>query len=110
MTGTIVTTMLAEDADAGWEAMAPYFLHDMNTYGRWLEASGMVGPYHTTTLGELRSTGAYRVVTPEAFAEELRAMGDFAFAMFHPMVGGIPPQQAWESLRLFDERVLPALR
>ena len=52
----------------------------------------------------MKSTGAYRVVTPEAFAEELRAMGDFAFAMLHPMVGGLPPERAWESLRLFDER------
>jgi alkanesulfonate monooxygenase SsuD/methylene tetrahydromethanopterin reductase-like flavin-dependent oxidoreductase (luciferase family) len=110
MTGNIVTTVLAEDADAGWEAMAPYFLHDMNTYGQWLEKGGMIGPYRTTTAGELKSTGAYRVVTPEAFAEELRAMGDFAFAMLHPMVGGIPPERAWESLRLFDERVLQALR
>jgi hypothetical protein len=30
--------------------------------------------------------------------------------MLHPMVGGIPPERAWQSLRLFDERVLQALR
>jgi hypothetical protein len=36
-------------------------------------------------------------------------MGDLAFAMLHPMVGGIPPVKAWESLRLFDEQVVPAL-
>jgi hypothetical protein len=82
----------------------------MNTYGQWLEKGGMIGPYRTTTAGDLKSTGAYRVVTPEALAEELRPMGDFAFAMLHPMVGGIPPERAWESLRLFDDRVLQALR
>jgi len=109
MVGQIVTTVLAEDADAGWDELAPYFLHDMNTYGGWLEKSGMVGPYHTTTLDDLKATGSYRVVTPEAFVEELRPMGEFAFAMFHPMVGGIPPERAWQSLRLFDEQVLPAL-
>jgi alkanesulfonate monooxygenase SsuD/methylene tetrahydromethanopterin reductase-like flavin-dependent oxidoreductase (luciferase family) len=110
MTGQIVNTMLAADADQGWDALAPYFLHDMNTYGGWLEKSAMKGPYHTTSLDDLKATGAYRVVTPEAFVEELAPMGDFAFAMFHPMVGGIPPAQAWESLRLFDEQVLPAFQ
>ncbi|HEX3454942.1 MAG TPA: LLM class flavin-dependent oxidoreductase, partial [Gaiellaceae bacterium] len=105
----MVNTVLAEDPDAAWDDLAPYFLHDMNTYGSWLESNGMDGPYHTTTLDDLAATGAYRIVTPDAFAEELRPMGDFAFAMFHPMVGGIPPAQAWESLQLFDEVVVPAL-
>ena len=105
----LVTTVLAEDPDKAWDELVPYFLHDMNTYGAWLEDNGMDGPYHTTTLDELAGTGAYRVITPEAFVEELRPMGDFAFAMFHPMVGGIPPEKAWESLQLYDEVVVPAL-
>lgn len=105
----IVNVVLAEDPEKAWEELSPYFLHDMNTYGEWLESSGMVGPYHTTTPGELRDTGAYRVVTPHAFAGELQQMGDFAFAMFHPMVGGIPPERAWESLHLFEDKVLPAV-
>jgi alkanesulfonate monooxygenase SsuD/methylene tetrahydromethanopterin reductase-like flavin-dependent oxidoreductase (luciferase family) len=105
----IVNTVIAEDPDRAWDELAPYFLHDMNTYGGWLEDNGMDGPYATTTLDDLAATGAYRIVTPDAYAEELRPMGDFALAMFHPMVGGIPPAQAWESLRLFDEVVVPAL-
>jgi alkanesulfonate monooxygenase SsuD/methylene tetrahydromethanopterin reductase-like flavin-dependent oxidoreductase (luciferase family) len=109
MTGQIVNTVLAKDADAGWEEFAPYFLHDMNTYGAWLENSGLTGPYWTTTPDELKATGAYRVVTPAALVDELRAMGEFALALLHPMVGGIPPQQAWESLQLFDQEVRPAL-
>jgi alkanesulfonate monooxygenase SsuD/methylene tetrahydromethanopterin reductase-like flavin-dependent oxidoreductase (luciferase family) len=105
----VVNTVLAVDPDKAWDELVPYFLHDMNSYGAWLEGNGMDGPYHTTSLDQLADTGAYRVVTPEVFAEELRPMGDFAFAMFHPMVGGIPPEIAWESLRLFDEVVTPAL-
>jgi alkanesulfonate monooxygenase SsuD/methylene tetrahydromethanopterin reductase-like flavin-dependent oxidoreductase (luciferase family) len=110
MTGQLVSTVLAEDVDLGWDTFAPYFLHDMNTYGDWLETSGTKGPYWTTTLDQLRDTGAYRVVTPATLVDELRAMGDFAVTVLHPMVGGIPPKLAWESLRLFDQEVLPALR
>jgi len=105
----MVTTVLAEDPDAAWDELLPYFSHDMNTYGSWLEAAGMQGPYRTMTADELRASGSYQVISPDAMVEELRAMGDFAFTMLHPMVGGIPPEKAWESLHLFDEQVLPAL-
>ena len=33
----------------------------------------------------------------------------FPFALFHPMCGGIPPELAWSSLRLFEHEVLPRL-
>jgi hypothetical protein len=29
--------------------------------------------------------------------------------MLHPMCGGMPPELAWSSLRLFEKQVLPAL-
>jgi alkanesulfonate monooxygenase SsuD/methylene tetrahydromethanopterin reductase-like flavin-dependent oxidoreductase (luciferase family) len=109
MPSVMVVTVLAEDADKGWDELQPYFLHDMNTYGGWLEAAGMVGPYRTTAPADLKATGGYRVVTPETYIEELRGMGPMAFAFFQPMVGGIPPEKAWESLRLFESEVLPAL-
>jgi alkanesulfonate monooxygenase SsuD/methylene tetrahydromethanopterin reductase-like flavin-dependent oxidoreductase (luciferase family) len=109
MPSTVTTTVLSDDPEAGWDELEPYFLHDMNTYGSWLETSGMVGPYWTCTPEELKTSGAYRVVSPQAYVEELQGMGPAAVAFFHPMVGGIPPAQAWASLRLFEEQVLPAL-
>jgi len=29
---------------------------------------------------------------------------------FNPLEGGIPPELAWQSLRLFEDEVLPNLR
>jgi hypothetical protein len=29
---------------------------------------------------------------------------------FHPLCGGISPELAWQSLKLFSDRVLPALQ
>jgi hypothetical protein len=64
-------------------------------FGPSLGSSGEMrtGPYWTISLDEVQATGAYWVVTPAALVEELRAMGDFAVALLHPMVGGIPPQR-----------------
>jgi hypothetical protein len=33
--GETTTVALAADADKGWEQMAPYFRHEMNSYGAW---------------------------------------------------------------------------
>ena len=103
---------LAEDPDAGWEAIAPYALHEVNAYGKWMVEAGTAatGGYQPVADAEaLRQTGQYRVITPDQFVAELQAGGPFAFAVFHPMMGGIPPVLAWESLRLFERQVLPRL-
>ncbi len=102
------TVALAEDADRGWEQMAPYFLHETNAYGRWQAQDDVASPYHTVSdTDALRATGQYRVVTPEEFVAEQKA-SPFPFAFFHPMCGGMPVELAWSSLRLFETDVLPA--
>jgi len=105
----VVTTFLAEDPDEAWPRLLPFFLHETNAYGRWLADAGMEGPYRVSTADEVRTDGRYRIVPPDDYAAELRAMGERAFAFFHPMVGGTPPAMAWECLRLYEERVLPQL-
>jgi len=99
---------LAEDPDAGWEQMAPYFLHETNAYGTWQAQDDIASPFHTAEdTDQLRSTGQYRVVTPEQFIDEQKA-SPFPFALFHPLCGGMPIDLAWSSLRLFEREVLPA--
>jgi alkanesulfonate monooxygenase SsuD/methylene tetrahydromethanopterin reductase-like flavin-dependent oxidoreductase (luciferase family) len=99
---------LADDPEAGWAAMAPYFLHEMNAYGTWQAQDAVATPYRKTDgTDELRKSGQYRVMTPEQFVSEQRS-APFAFAMFHPLCGGMPPDLAWSSLTLFEHRVLPA--
>jgi hypothetical protein len=36
-------------------------------------------------------------------------MGDFDALMFHPLMGGLDPEVAWENLKLFETEVLPHL-
>jgi alkanesulfonate monooxygenase SsuD/methylene tetrahydromethanopterin reductase-like flavin-dependent oxidoreductase (luciferase family) len=99
---------LAEDTERGWMQLAPYFRHEMDSYGAWQQASGIASPYFAVKdLDELRATGLYAVLTPDEYVAELKA-AVFPFALLHPMCGGIPPELAWSSLRLFEHEVLPA--
>ncbi|HWD52666.1 MAG TPA: LLM class flavin-dependent oxidoreductase [Acidimicrobiales bacterium] len=99
---------LAEDPETGWERMAPFFLHETNAYGRWQAEDDIASPFRSVAdVDELRTTGQYRVLTPEQFVEEHEG-SPFPFALFHPMCGGMPVDLAWSSLRLFERDVLPA--
>jgi alkanesulfonate monooxygenase SsuD/methylene tetrahydromethanopterin reductase-like flavin-dependent oxidoreductase (luciferase family) len=100
---------LADDPDAGWEMMAPFFLHETNSYGAWNAEAGLSAYSRFDGTDELRGSGQYRVVTPAQFVTEQQA-SPFAFALFHPLCGGMPIELAWSSLRLFEEEVLPAFR
>ena len=44
------------------------------------------------------------------FVEKARAMGPLEPLLLHPLAGGMDPELSWESLRLMESRVLPALR
>ena len=102
--------MLCRDPRDGWEELAPYFLHEANAYGAWEATRAGEGLHQQAAdAAALRKTGVYRVLTPQDYLAELQAAGPAAFAMLHPMVGGIPPELAWRHLRLFEHEVLPGL-
>src|SRR6266508_2237427 len=89
---------------------AAYAMHEANAYGAWMSESGVgaAGGYEPVADADtLRRTGQYRVLTPDELVAELQAKGPFGFTLFHPLVGGVPPEMAWESLRLFEAEVLP---
>lgn len=106
--GSIRTVALAEDTDSGWARMAPFFLHETNAYGVWQAQDEIASPYRiVATAQELEKSGQYAVLTPDELVDELRD-APFPFAMFHPLCGGMPIDLAWSSLRLFEQRVIPA--
>jgi alkanesulfonate monooxygenase SsuD/methylene tetrahydromethanopterin reductase-like flavin-dependent oxidoreductase (luciferase family) len=101
---------LATDPEEGWEQIAPYALHEVNAYGHWMADNGVgaLGGYAPVAdADELKTTGQYRVLTPEQLLEELAAKGPYHALALHPMVGGIPPELAWSSLHLLEHEVLP---
>lgn len=108
--GDSTVTILAADPDATWAAIAPYALHEANAYGAWATAAGAATGYRgAADADELRASGQYRVVTPDELLADLAHKGPFGFVLLHPMLGGIPPDLAWEGLHLFEQEVLPRL-
>lgn len=101
---------LAEDPAAAWRQIAPHALHENNAYARWIEATGGSGPYlRAESADELRRSGRYLVLTPEELVDRLRALAPATAVTLHPLMGGLDPDLAWESLHLLESRVLPAV-
>ena len=103
---------VATDVERAWEQIGPHAMHEANAYGAWMQESGIgvEGGYQSfASIEELRASGQYRVLTPEQLVNELKGGGPFASCTTHPMMGGIPPAVAWESLELIAREVMPAL-
>lgn len=104
-------SFVAEEPDAYWEKIAPHVQHETNMYAKWAEQAQVFSPYkHYDDTDALRESGAYRVYRPVELIDAARQMIDAQPIMFHPLCGGIEPDTAWASLKLFEDAVLPALK
>lgn len=101
--------MLARDPERVWQQIGRHAEYDAMTYAAWQE-DGVVSDWAVPgaqTWKQLRDSGRYAVVTP---AECLALATRDGQLLLHPLMGGIEPELAWESLRLFEAEVLPSLR
>lgn len=104
-------TFVAQDPDEYWDSIARHVQHETNIYARWARESNAFSPYkHFDDTDALRASGAYRVYRPQELIEAAREMPAAQPIMFHPLCGGIPPEQGWRSLQLFMDEVMPTLR
>jgi alkanesulfonate monooxygenase SsuD/methylene tetrahydromethanopterin reductase-like flavin-dependent oxidoreductase (luciferase family) len=104
--------MVSEDPDATWDQIGPNVLYDNQTYEAWQDPpqAFLTVAYGARTWQDVRASGIYRVVTPDECVELVHEQGDFGALLLHPLMGGIPPELAWESLELFEHKVLPRVR
>ena len=63
-----------------------------------------------TDADSLRASGTYAVLTPDECIAMAQAKGPMDALLFHPLMGGLDPAFAWESLELFATKVLPFIR
>lgn len=102
---------VAADPDSFWDALAPHALHENNEYGKWYSDWDAWNSYETEVDADaLRQSGRYRIVTPAELIDMCRAMDSERSITLHPLVAGFDPNLAWDSLRLIEHEVLPALR
>jgi alkanesulfonate monooxygenase SsuD/methylene tetrahydromethanopterin reductase-like flavin-dependent oxidoreductase (luciferase family) len=98
--------MISNDPVKTWELIAPAALYDAETYASWQDdtaRSDWVVP-DLQSVDDLRDSGRYLVLTPAECIELVQRDGGIRF---HPLMGGIEPALAWESLHLFETAVLP---
>jgi alkanesulfonate monooxygenase SsuD/methylene tetrahydromethanopterin reductase-like flavin-dependent oxidoreductase (luciferase family) len=106
---------VTEDPERDWPRLAPFFLSAIGRYLLWTTESARSGRpssaiYSIHSEEELRSSPAYRVVTPDECVELIAGLGDDAVVRLHPGWGGYSPELASSSLELFATRVLPRVR
>jgi len=99
---------VSEDPERDWQRIAPHALYDAQTYASWQtpdQRSQMHVEGHT--LDDVKQSGAYTVLTPD---DTVKLAQDTGRVILHPLMGGMDPALGWESLRLFEEKVLPRIR
>ena len=102
---------LHEDPDKAWAELGRHILWEAVTYGGWsrgIAHSSMHLP-GVQTLDEVKASGRYRFLTPEQLIAEVRECADYGPIIFHPLVGGMPVEEAWRSVQLLTDKVLPQL-
>lgn len=102
---------IAEDPDAAWAQIAPHALHETNAYGKWMsESMGSGAVYKAAEDADaLRASGAYQVVTPDQCLDIAKQLGRGGRLVLSPLMGGMSPTLGWESLELFESKVMPHL-
>jgi alkanesulfonate monooxygenase SsuD/methylene tetrahydromethanopterin reductase-like flavin-dependent oxidoreductase (luciferase family) len=100
--------MLSEHPARTWQAIRRHAEYDATTYAAWQE-DGVVSDWAVpgaSSWQELRDSGRYAVLTPQECVALAARDGQLTL---HPLMGGIGPELAWESLRLFETGVRPHL-
>jgi alkanesulfonate monooxygenase SsuD/methylene tetrahydromethanopterin reductase-like flavin-dependent oxidoreductase (luciferase family) len=105
--GTVMSAFVARDPDAAWKTMGPYLLHDAQAYAAWLGDENQSSSKSVARDVEaLRAeNGPYRIFSVD---EAVAYMSQRGPLLTQPLCGGLPPELAWESLRLIVDEVMPA--
>lgn len=99
-----------EDPDAAWADYGEHFLNEAIEYSSW-KTEGVNRPleFASDSIDGLREEKRYEIITPAECMARHRERTDF-FAAIHPLIGGMPLDAAWTSLKLYAEQVVQPLR
>ncbi len=104
----VMSAYVARDPAKAWKEVGPYMLHDARSYAEWLGTDNAATKSVATTIDELQAPDStYQIFTPDEAVEYIR--NNFAL-LIQPLVGGLPPELAWQSLELIQKEVLPRAR
>ena len=102
---------LHEDPDRAWAELGEHILWEAVTYGGWsTDQRSLMHLPGVQTLDEVKASGRYRFLTPDQLIAEVRDADYYGPLVMHPLVGGMPVEEAWKSVQLLTDKVLPALK
>ncbi|MGW4354283.1 LLM class flavin-dependent oxidoreductase [Nocardia sp. NPDC004582] len=98
-------TLLHEDPDRAWDDFAPHILTEIREYASW-GREGVHRPHDAVpdSVESLRAHGYLEILTPAQLRDQIAA-GRTEILM-NPLIGGLPIEAGWDSLRLLGEDVL----
>jgi alkanesulfonate monooxygenase SsuD/methylene tetrahydromethanopterin reductase-like flavin-dependent oxidoreductase (luciferase family) len=101
---------VSADPDRDWNRIGPLALHDAQLFHSW-QRPGLRTMMDSSadSVAALRAEGVYRIVTPDEAVALARALPAGTTLVLHPLMGGLDPDIAAESLELFESQVLPRL-
>jgi len=99
-----------DDPERAWHELAPCFLRELREYSSWKQ-EGVRRPSQeqVETVEDLRRQKRFEIMTPEQCIEDF-GPGGRSTVVLHPLAGGVPLDRAWQTLRLFSDRVLAPIR
>lgn len=103
--GTLFTHV-TRDPEAAWQKILPHALHETNVYAKWGRDTDGHAYKRASTLQEVQASGVYKVLTPQECVEHAKRTG---MLTLKPLMGGLDPDFAWDSLHLIEKEVLPKL-
>jgi alkanesulfonate monooxygenase SsuD/methylene tetrahydromethanopterin reductase-like flavin-dependent oxidoreductase (luciferase family) len=103
---------VTEDPDRDWPIAGPYAIYTMNSYAKWGAERGTGETLYSNevTLDSARGNPIFQFVTPRQCVDYARTLEPHGELTFQPLFGGLPPELAWKSLRLFEREVLPLMK
>lgn len=101
---------IATDPEAAWGKIGPHVLHNANEYAAYAQRKDLTPFKAGSDPDVLLETGAAKVLTPQECIDLCRKIGPSGAFRLNPLEGGIDPELGWESLKLFENEVLPVLR
>ena len=101
-------TLIHKEPDRAWKQFTPYILNETTEYSSW-KREGIPRPSENAanTIDELQAEKKFEIVTPAQCLANIRA-GRHTL-VFNPLVGGLPLEEGWKTLKLFVEHVKPHL-
>ncbi|WP_110317738.1 LLM class flavin-dependent oxidoreductase [Mycolicibacterium moriokaense] len=102
---------LHEDPDRAWAELGEHYLWEARVYSGWGGGrvySFMHGTEKIETIEDVKAAGRYRFMTPDELIADVKA-NPSDHIVLHSLVGAMPVDEAWKSVQLLTDKVLPAL-